>query len=32
MKKVFLGAIATIVLAELGFALLHQNLTVLIIF
>lgn len=32
MKKVFLGAIATIALSGIGFAIFHENLTTLIIF
>lgn len=32
MKKVFLGAIATLSIAGIGFALFHENLTTLIVF
>jgi len=32
MKKVFLGAIATLSIAGIGFALFHENLTMLIVF
>ena len=32
MKKVFLGAIATLLIAAIGFALFHENLVTLIVF